>query len=524
MLKAVKTKGVKPGSRVARFIEQLRNYSTVVAWLVYTVFKGNMRVFGLSIGLNLIHLTSQAAAIGILYWYARQMEGKGVAHIPYFDISLTLKGHPEVLWMVVAASSVFFILSAFLLYYSRKLVFDIAEQKFGRSMERLALDSLELPDPRAKLASRFLIDFGLGGLGTGARRGALIASSFAGALAAVIGAIGASIFLVRVDLPLTVLIIVSAALAALFLYPLTLRAVRAATVSEKALIAFKGEMRTLFQQRYTEKRPQSVPGAMTVAKAYIARRRIVTELVLAIGIGVTIIIGAVVFYMAHQAFAGRQQWAIFIAYIGALRIVLAGATAAIQVFASVSRYYPRIVRYYLFCKEMAKMAHMRLAKLEPGDAIVLGTLQSGAEVSAKVGERIALVTGDAVPNTVYALIDAQSPQSPLPIGVTVVDSAGISSQDGAIALVYLSRMEDVRARVESIKDVLRDKVVLVTYMSGEKIGSCGEEYLLTCADSELRRFVPLGTPEAEAAIKEVAALAKKRRAYEDDEDEDADMG
>ena len=121
----------------------------------------------------------------------------------------------------------------------------------------------------------------------------MIASSFAGALAAVIGAIGASIFLIRVDLPLTVLIIVSAGLSALFLYPLTLRAVRAATVSEKALIAFKGEMRTLFQQRYAEKRPQSVPGAMTVAKAYIARRRVVTELVLAIGIGVILSAAAV---------------------------------------------------------------------------------------------------------------------------------------------------------------------------------------------------------------------------------------
>ncbi len=203
--------------------------------------------------------------------------------------------------------------------------------------------------------------------------------------------------------------------------------------------------------------------------------------------------------------------------------MLAGVTAAIQVFASVSRYYPRIVRYYLFCKDMAKKAHLRLGKLESGDTVILGTLQSGAEVNTKVGERIALVTADAVQKTVYALIDARSPQSPLPIGVTVVDTAGISSQEGSIALVYLNRIEDVRARLESIKDVLRDKVVLVTYMSVEKIGACGEEYLLTCADSELRRFVPLGTPEAEAAIREVAALAKKSRAYEDDEDEEADM-
>ena len=54
-----------------------------------------------------------------------------------------------------------------------------------------------------------------------------------------------------------------------------------------------------------------------------------TEIVFAIEIGVTVILGVVVFYMASQALAGREEWAIFIAYVGALRIALGGATAAI---------------------------------------------------------------------------------------------------------------------------------------------------------------------------------------------------
>jgi hypothetical protein len=141
-------------------------------------------------------------------------------------------------------------------------------------------------------------------------------------------------------------------------------------------------------------------------------------------------------------------------------------------------------------------------------------------VVSEVGQRIALVTVDPVPRVLYALIDAHSPQSSLPVGVTVIDSQGISSNDGAIALVYLNRLEDANERLDSMAGMLKDKVVLVAYGSAEKIGSCGEERLLTVADSELLRFVHLGTPEAEAAIKEAAAMARKRRGYEDDDEDE----
>ena len=69
------------------------------------------------------------------------------------------------------------------------------------------------------------MDYGFGGLATGCRRGTLIVVTSATAITAVVGGLGAAFFLFRIDLPLTLLIIVSAGLAALLLYPLTLRAV-----------------------------------------------------------------------------------------------------------------------------------------------------------------------------------------------------------------------------------------------------------------------------------------------------------
>ena len=58
------------------------------------------------------------------------------------------------------------------------------------------------------------------------------------------------------------------------------------------------------------------------------RRRVLTELVFAIEIGITVILGLVIYYMASQALAGRRAWAIFIAYIGALRMTLNGGSQA----------------------------------------------------------------------------------------------------------------------------------------------------------------------------------------------------
>ena len=522
MLKAVTPKEATLGSRATRFFEQGRNYTTLVLWLVQTVFKGRMRMLAGSIALNLIHLSCQAVAIGIIYWYARQMESGGTAAVPYLDMTVNLRDYPALLWAVVFSSCLAFILSATLFFLSRKLIFDIAEQQYGHALERLVLDAVQLPDPRARLASRIITNFGIGGLSSGARRGALIAGAFANAIGAVVGAIGAGVFLVRIDLPLTLLIFVSVALVALFLYPLTLRAVRAATAIQKAQVGYKTEARKIFENRNSDPPPHSVKSAPTLAKAFLMRRRVLTEIIFAIEIGVTVILGVVVFYMASQAFAGREQWAIFIAYIGALRIALGGATAVIQVFAGVSRFYPRVMRYHLFVKDAKKMNDMPLAKLRPGDTVILGTLQNGTEVVTKVGQRVALLTPDSVQRVMYALIDAQSPQSPLPIGVTVVDSVGISSKDGAVALIYLTRMEDVAAKLDSMAGVLKDKVVLVTYTNAEKLGSCGEEELLTIAGNELRRFVRLGTPEADAAIQEIAMLAKKLRAYEDEEEDEAE--
>ena len=356
MLKASEAiRPIQPISFLSRVSRQARNYSSLVGWLLYRSFKGRASKLTLAIVLSLVHLGAQAAAIYAVYWYGQQMEKTGLASVPFLNIEVNLKDQPEWLWAVVAFSTLCFVMSATFLYLSRRQILDIVEQHFARSAEQLVLLTLRLPDPRARLASKLLMDFNTTMLIVGCRRGAMTAISFANAITAVIGGLGATIFLLRIDLSLTLLILVSVGLAALLLYPLTLRAVQSAKDQEKAQAAFKAEIRKLSDGRSPEEPGAGLKTAGETARAWMMRRRVLTELVFATEIGVTILLGIVIYYMASQALAGREQWAIFIAYVGALRMALTGAAQAIRAFASVSRYYPQIVRYYLFMKSMQKI-------------------------------------------------------------------------------------------------------------------------------------------------------------------------
>ena len=71
----------------------------------------------------------------------------------------------------------------------------------------------------------------------------MTAISFANAITAVVGGMGAAFFLFRIELTLTLLILIGVGLAAFFLYPLTLRAMRAAKAREVSQLAFNAEIR-----------------------------------------------------------------------------------------------------------------------------------------------------------------------------------------------------------------------------------------------------------------------------------------
>ena len=518
-------KDVSPSASIARDIfvlriwRQGRNYSTIVAWLLYTGFKGRTSKLSAAIVLSLLHLSAQGVAIYAIYWYGKQMErGAPAISVPYLDIQLSLAGQPEMLWAIVAFSTLCFMISAVFLYLSRGHILDIVEQHYARSTEQVVIQCLRLPDARARLASRLLVNYGVGGLITGCRRGALTAISFANAIIGFIGGMGAAVFLFSMELTLTLLILIAVGLAAFFLYPLTLRAMRAAKAREVSQLAFNDEIRGLAEQ--------SGKGLKTIddmARTYMMRRRVLTELVFAIEIGITMLLGIVIYYMANEALAGRAQWALFIAYIASLRMMLVGVAQAIQAFASVSRSYPQIVRYYLLLTDIQRINELGFATVTQGDVLILGALRNGPDVTAKVGDVIALLTFDSEREVQFALIEARLADSKLPIATAAVDLNSIAIGPPGLLVVASPNTDEGRKQLKSMLDRnLRDNLTLIAYKHAKGIGGFGERHLLTLMGGEFKRFAPLGSDEARAAAKEFAAGGKRSRRSNlfDPDDED----
>ncbi len=519
---------VKPDVFLSRIFRQGRNYSSLVIRLLISAFRGRMMKLVTALTLSLVHIGTQGAAIYAVYWYGKQMESAKPYTVPYLHLELNLKDQPEWLWAVVIFSSVCFIISAAFNYLSRRQILNVAETHFALKVEELALASLRLPDPRAPVASHLFKEHRLGALAMGCRRSAITAIGFANAITAVIGGIGAAFFLFWIDAPLTFLILVSVGVAALFLYPLTLRAVQAAKDREKAQTNFRSETRRLAEERSPDQVAQSLESADDLARAFIMRRRVLTELVFAVEIGITVILSLVVYYMASQALAGKEQWAVFVAYIAALRMMLSGVTQPIRVFASVSRFYLQMVRYDLFSKDMQKIDTVPFAKVEAGGLVILGTLRTGEDAVAKAGDCVAVLTNERLRDPRYAFIGARLPGSTAPLAATVFDPANVAGKETSLVLIPFEHLDKDGVRLAALgPDFLKDKIALVVYPDADNVGAFGEKYVLTLVGGEMRRFALLGTEDADNALKEFSIAAssksqKARAAVAEEEDDDED--
>ena len=179
---------------------------------------------------------------------------------------------------------------------------------------------------------------------------------------------------------------------------------------EKVRAVFKKEWVKLAEQNSRGERLETLKCADELARDSMMRRRVLTELIFAIQIGITFILALVIYYMASEALAGRERWALFIAYIAALRMTLSGIAQPIRAFAAVSRFYPQLVRYYLFARDMEKIDSARFASVEAGATVILGSLPNGVEVTVKAGEDcVAVVTYEPLRDVQLALLDAKLP-------------------------------------------------------------------------------------------------------------------
>ena len=89
MQKDVSASGtIKADTFFPRIWRQGRNYSTIVGWLLYRAFTGRHWQLAIAVVLSLLHLSTQVAAIYVVYWYGKQMEQTGLVTVPFLDINV----------------------------------------------------------------------------------------------------------------------------------------------------------------------------------------------------------------------------------------------------------------------------------------------------------------------------------------------------------------------------------------------------------------------------------------------------
>lgn len=520
---------IKPIAFVSRAVNQGTNYATIVAWLLHRAFKGRTNALVNVAIFSVLSLAGQAAGIAIIYWFAKRLESGGTVAVPALGFEFSARSEPALI-LAMVLFSVSIIGGAIFQFLSRRSVFNLVEARYAKDLEHLIYETVMLPDARVPTASRLFMNCGSGGLLGGARFGNLTTIIFCNALTGALGSVGAALFLFHIDMPLTLVILFAAICSALLLYPLTLRASRFAKERETYQVAYRQDLRR-FQLNPSAAQPaEGMASALALANSQLRVMRISTELVFATQIGITIILSFVIYYLATEMMVGRQNWAILIAYIGALRLTLMGCSQAIRAYASVSRFYPQITRFFLFTKDMQNMSSAPLASVRRGQTLTLGTLANGTDVSVMAGERLALLTADTCNQIKFALMQARAPHS---AGTLLTDWLNLDTisqlDDAALILATSDRLaspDDEQGR--ALDGVLSGKVTLIVYRDPAEVGSFGEKRLLVVDDGELHRIAALGGPDAGAAIEEFSLKfgepgKKGNFGIEDTDDQDADI-
>jgi hypothetical protein len=470
---------------------------------------------------NVLYLAGQMGAVAVIYGYAHLVEKGTQFKVPGTAISIEPNG-PELIWIVVSLSALLLLASGLFQYASRRIVCRIVEDYLADSLKELIVAEARLPDPRARMASRMLLQHGFYKILGGSRRNGLIAVIFFNASVGAIGAVTALAFLFAVEPLLTFMILLGVVLGALTLYPIALRGVRFAKMREQTQAALNRDLRELFESGLGAELGHTLSTPREFAYAYMGRRRVVAEFTFVIGAALTVILAMVVYYVAEQALDGSASWATFIAYVGALRLVLAGCSQLIRAFAGVSRFYPQLVPYYAFVQDYRKIDQCPLATVKRDERLNLGSQANGENVIVPVGTRIALATADTRHQVKFALLDAKVASSGQPVGTTLFKPGRCVNTEAGLVLVEVAKFDGAPDGAASLHGSLGDRVALIVHRSSSTVGSFAEVMLLTIEHGSIQRFISLDSTECEVIMKEFdrkASLRATDRSFGDDEDD-----
>ena len=509
---------------VARFATRGVNYFTLVGWLLRDFWRGSGARLAVVAALSALYLATQAAAVLVLYGYTQKLQSDGSIVIPQMGVDLHVRTEPLILWAAVTLATLCFVASALTLFFLRHLTLNVLEGRVAKNLEALVSYSLRLPDPRAPLASELLFSYGDSAIRSGLTASVFVALICSYAIPPILGSLGAAVILFTLDFQLTVLMALAAILGIALVYPITLRSVRNFKKAQQSQTKLRGEIADL-KAAQTHFLSVNLSSAAEVASGLMGRRRIMNELALALQIGVTAILALAIVHLALRGMGGNADWALIVAYAGALRLTLSGGSQAVTAVARLSRTYPPIVRYFLFMRDAARLDATSLGKPHAEDIVTLGTLEDGRPIQVKCGDRVAALSDDPGPDLRFAFLRAIIARSQEPLGAALLRSPislDTLAPDAEVVLIETGELAH-EMNSERLVTALKDKVTVLIHRETAKVGQWGEKYVATIEEGVFKSFHEVGTAECEATLEAFAYRRKntvKKRVVQEEVEEE----
>lgn len=442
-----------------------KRFLALLYWIVNRSFINQKRKVLLTSTLGIISPALQGAAFFCIYWYAKNIQENKLITYPLTNNSVYAREDLFLLLAVSAIAVIALFFSAALLYASRHMMMRIAERAFKTSLIQIITSSEKLPDIRAPLASR--LSMKPGALISGARRTAVTAQNIGNSFPNLIGSLTALMALFWIEWKLTLIMIVISAISITAIYPVAIHAIAYARRLKIASSAYNEYRTKVF--RKTQALSDETVNNLSKEYAFTlsARRHTIERIKLRTNMGLTTAISVAVFYIAYSLITSGGDWAIFVAYIGALQITLSRGLPVIATLAGVSRFYPDILHYFQFEQEIAKMDTVTTATLDIGDHAIISNTRDNNKVMLNFGSRTAVITTESAINVMLALNETQHSNNQLPVRSKLLHSYTEATEIGSDCSLICIPAQEIsvldEAQRERFFNLMKARCLLIIY-------------------------------------------------------------
>jgi hypothetical protein len=295
---------------------------------------------------------------------------------------------------------------------------------------------------------------------------------------------------------LTGILFVVATIWSVLLYPVSLRVVAFGRRLRRAGATIRAETRLPASQGWEP--------ADELAAAYTGWLRTGAVISLVVGIGVAVIVAIAISVMGAELLTGVRDWPVLIAYVGALQVALNGVFRTVRAMAFVSRRYPEMMRQRQFTLDLGKL-NAPTASPRRGDTIELGITGRGEAITARVGERLALISDGALQKAELVALRARD-ETGLPV-LSARSSRAAPAPTRADAPILFAEARLLAADSGHPSLAATDRLVIVVHATPASVGQFGETRLLVVDGSEIERSVTIGSKEAETVLARAAKRA-----------------